>query len=249
MNKRRWEIYALRHPLTLETRYIGVTFRGRRRFNEHLSRAVKGGRTHLYCWIRSLLVLGLRPIFTVIESGVGESWSERERALIAKHRDNDLLTNLTDGGEGTPGYVPTAALRRKWSKMRAGVKYSPDRVRPMLGRKHSSEALRKIRLAGKRRRQSAETRAKIAAARKGQRLTAATRLKLSKAHKGKKLSRAHRESIRASTKNHKPVVCVETGKQFASITQAARVLRVTETSVNQSIRKGCRCKGSHYKFR
>lgn len=178
MSNRPWEIYSLTDPRTLEVRYIGVTFRGKARLCEHISRAARGGKTHRDCWLRSLIAAGLRPIHGTMERGSGDGWPEREQFWIATHKAT--LTNHTDGGEGSPGYVPTPELRRKWSALRLGVPYAFGRRAAMMGRK--------------------------------------------------------------------PVRCVETGETFASVTEAARHLDVTETSVYQSIRKGCRCRGNHYRL-
>jgi hypothetical protein len=242
---RPWEIYSLSDPRTGEIRYIGITFRGRQRYNEHLSRAATGGRTHRDCWVRSLASEGLRPAYSVLEVGNGEGWQERERSWIAKHREDGRLTNRTDGGEGLPGYVPSPELRRKWSKARRGVPYRPWRKPPMLGRRQSPEAREKIRQAGTGRTHSEATRARLSARRKGRPLPTWQREMLAASHRGKPLTEAHRQKIAATTTNRKPVRCVESGQIFPSITAASRALGVTEASVSQAIRKGCRCKGNH----
>lgn len=96
MKDRPWEIYALSDPRTSKVRYVGVTFRGRARFREHLSRAICGGRTHRDRWIRSLVSVGLRPAYCTLERGKGDGWPDRERARIEVHRQT--ITNHTDGG-------------------------------------------------------------------------------------------------------------------------------------------------------
>lgn len=248
MEPRRWDIYALSDPRTGTIRYVGVTFRGKRRFNEHLSRAVTGGRTHRDCWIRSLITAGVRPAYAILETGYGDGWQDRECYWIARHRAIGNLTNLTDGGDGTPGCIPTPELRRKWSAMRAGVPYAPGRRPAMLGRRHTPEAREKIRLAGLGRRHTVESRAKLSAAHSGKTLSPEHLEKLAAAKRGKVLTDEHKRRIAASTKNRRPVVCIETGQVFASVTAASRALGVTEASVYQAVRKGCRCKGNHYRF-
>jgi hypothetical protein len=245
MNNRPWEIYSLTDPRTSEVRYVGVTFRGKSRFREHMSRAVCGGKTHRDCWLRSLIAAGLRPTYATLERGSSDGWPEREQFWIATHRLT--LTNHTDGGEGSPGYVPTPELRRKWSAMRAGVPYAPGRRSAMLGRKHTSGAIEKIRRASFSRKMPESMKAKVSAARKGKPLATEHRAKLAAAHRGKRLSAEHRRKIAAATTGRKPVRCIETGETFASVTDAARTLGVTEASVNQAVRKGCRCKGNHYR--
>jgi len=48
--------------------------------------------------------------------------------------------------------------------------------------------------------------------------------------------------------NRKPVFCIEMEQTYPSVTAAAKALGVNEASVNQAIRKGCRCKGNHFRF-
>lgn len=249
MTNRPWEVYGLSDPRTGKLRYVGVTFRGRRRLNEHLSRAVTGrGRTHRDCWLRSLLRLGLRPVLSVLEAGSGEGWQERERYWIALHRPAGDLVNHTDGGEGTPGYVPTLATRAKWSAMRRGVKYRPGRRGAMLGRRHSASARLLIAAASTGRLHTLETRARIALAATERGVPRGTVEASAASRRGVPLTDEHRQKIAATTTNRKPVVCVETGDSFPSITAAARALGVNEASVYQAIRKGCRCKGNHYRL-
>lgn len=247
MKTRTWKIYSLSDPRTEEVRYIGVTFRGKQRFNEHISRAITGGKTHRDNWIRSLIADGVRPVFAIIEDGQGEGWQAAERCWIARYQPTGRLVNLTDGGEGAPGYVPTPELRAKWSQMRRGVPYEPGRIPAMLGKKHTPEAVAKIQRASTGRVMPETMRAKLSAYRKGKPTTEASAASVA-ARTGKPLSEAHKAKIAAATKNRKPVICLETGEIFSSITDAARYLGVNEASVNQAIRKGCRCKNYHWQF-
>lgn len=248
MNQRPWEIYTLSDPRSMAVRYVGVTFRQKQRYNEHISRAITGGKTHRDCWIRSLIAAGIRPLYQTIQSGIGEGWQDAERHWIAFYRSRFDLTNLTDGGDGTPGIIPSPELREKWSKMRAGTKYAPGRVSAMKGKKHTPEAVEKIRKAGSGRKHSAQSKAKLSAIHTGKTLSEDHRQKLSVAHSGKTLSENHKQKIAATTPNRKAVLCVETGQIFPSITEAAKTLGVSEASINQAIRKGVRCKGNHLRF-
>ncbi len=245
---RRWEVYALKDPRSGEVRYVGVTFRGRqRRLTEHLSKAKLGGATHRDCWLRSLSANSIEPTYETLESGLGDSWQEAERRQITSHRLTSNLVNHTDGGEGTPGYVPTAELRQAWSNVRRGRKYPEGRRSGMLGRKHTAEAKEKIRRAGTGRRHEATARLKVSAARKGKPLSIDHRHKLSAAKKGGSLSAEHRSKIALSTKNRAAVLCVDTGETFASITAAAKKMGVNEASIYQACHKGCRCRGRNWR--
>lgn len=235
-------------PRTDEVRYVGMTFRQRQRFNEHLSKARKGGKTHRDCWIRSLLAAGVHPVVTVVQEGADDGWQEAERSWIAHYRPMGRLVNHTDGGEGTPGCIPSAETRRRWSEMRRGVTYAPGRVPGLKGKTHQPEVREKIREAGTGRRHSDASKAKLSAAHAGKVLSREHREKLSKAHRGKVLSSEHKAKIAESTSGRKAVVCAETGESWLSITDASRSLGVTEASVNQAIRKGCRCRGNRLQF-
>lgn len=242
---RPWQIYTLTDPRDQAVRYVGVTFRAKQRFTEHISKAIRGGQTHRDCWIRSLLTEGFKPLYRVVSSGSSADWQRAECRWIAKLRLTCDLLNHTDGGEGTPGIVPSPELRRKWSLMRKGVKYAPDRTRPMAGKRHSEEAREKIRQASTGRAHTPEAKAKVSAARLGQTLTQEHREKLSKAHQGKVLTLEHRRKIAATTTNRRPILCVETGEIFASVTAASKALGVSESSIYQAVQKPCRCKGFH----
>src|SRR5215831_5786991 len=149
MKPRPWTIYGLADPRNLEVRYVGANFRGKARYNEHLCRARKGCRRHVYCWIRSLLKIGLLPVYVPLEQGEGlTTWEEAEMRWIEKLNTGGRLCNHTKGGDGTPGYVPSPELRALWSKQRRGKKYPLGRRSGMLGKKHSPEACRKISEAG-----------------------------------------------------------------------------------------------------
>ncbi len=240
-------MYALSDPRTEEVRYVGVSVRPKARYNEHLSHAVKGGKTHRDCWIRSLIERGIRPAYSVLETATADNWQERERYWIAEYRAISRLTNITDGGDGLPGYAPTPELRQKWSQMRRGVKYAPGRQSAMLGKTHTPEARKKISERRMGHSTSPETRQKIAEKAKGRDMSRQIEISAKK-RRGTSITEEHRAKIIAKTTGRKSVLCIETGETYPSITATARHLGVNEASVNQAIRKGCRCKGNHYRF-
>jgi hypothetical protein len=191
---------------------------------------------------------GVRPVYQVIQTGHGDGWQEAERFWIAEHRKNCDLVNLTDGGDGTPGLTISPEIRQKLSESRRGVPYPPGRVPAMLGKHHSPEAKEKIRLAGTGRIKPESARLKLSEMKKGKPLPSATVAASVAARTGKPLSAEHKAKIAATTTNRKPIVCVETDQQYPSITAAAHMLSVSEASIHQAIRKGCRCKGLHFRL-
>src|SRR3990167_1338584 len=247
-NPRNWIIYALSDPRTMLVRYIGVTSRRTtKRLTEHLSRAKKQRKTHRDCWIWHLSQLGIKPILSILESGHWTDWQGREKYWIACYRKFGDLVNHTDGGEGTPGLKLSQAQIENLRAKLTGQKYAPGRRSAMLGKHHTEEARLKIGEASVGRHHTLSTRKKmsiIAAGRDMSKCIAASIIR----RKGKHLSPEHRMKIAATTANRRPVICLETGENFPSITAAALFLKVSEASVYQAIRKGCRCRGRRFAY-
>lgn len=111
-DKMKWTIYALKDPATGCVRYVGFTSRTLSvRMYAHFGHAKAGQRTHKAVWILSLISAGLKPVIEVLETGYGSGWGKAERFWIEFYRAaGSQLTNLTDGGEGTPGYNGWANL-------------------------------------------------------------------------------------------------------------------------------------------
>lgn len=206
MGKHLWEIYTLSNPLTGAVRYVGVAVNAKRRLGDHLSSTKRGGKTHCYNWIRSLLESGLVPMQAVIERGMGDSWKQAERQWIALYRGTCDLTNLTDGGEGRLGYLNSPETRAKMSAAHRGKKCSPFTIehRAKIGAGNRGKRLSpetRAKLSAAARNISLETRAKMSAAARNR--SPETRAKLAAGHKGKKLSPETREKISATLKGHR----------------------------------------------
>lgn len=142
MTNRTWHIYTLTDPRTDAIRYVGWSFDVARRLSAHVSTA-KNTISHKSHWIRGLITLGLRPIATIVESGCGD-WQEAEKRWIAHHLSiGTKLTNMTIGGDGTPGLIPSQETREKMSKAGLGRKRSPESIAKsragLLGKKQSPE--------------------------------------------------------------------------------------------------------------
>lgn len=167
---RKVKIYTLKHPDTLEIRYVGKTVRSlSRRLGNHIANA-KGNQhnKHLSNWILKILSEGKRPIIEQIEECAPDIWQEREQYWISQFPN---LINLTDGGDGCVGFIHDQATREKLSLANKGRKHTQafkDAMSKRLkGVKHSKEHI-----------------AKIAAAHRGRKATLETRKKLSESHKG-----------------------------------------------------------------
>jgi plasmid stability protein len=151
-----------------------------------------------------------------------ENGPEAEKRWIHSLREQGApLTNLTDGGEGTPGREVLPETRAKISAGQMGNKnglghtYSPsDETRTKMsavhtGKKLSSETRARMSavLVGNKRslgcHPSEETRVKLSAAGLGRKHSPETRIKISAAHIGRKLSAEHRAEISAALTGRK----------------------------------------------
>jgi hypothetical protein len=243
-NSRPWEIYTLGDPRTSQVRYVGVTFRKKARYREHLSRAVTGSKTHRDCWIRSLIASGVRPLYEVIESGAGDGWQEAERRWIAHYRPLADLTNSTEGGDGAPGYAPTPELRQKWSKMRAGVPYAPGRVSAMKGKKHTPEAVAKIQAASKGRKMPDSMRQKLSALRRQNPISLEQQSRMGAASRvARQTDEFRQKAIASHAHQSKRVLCLETDEVFPSIKAAARAIGASKSAIQFALQRGTPCKG------
>ncbi len=160
-------IYGLIDPRTSEMRYVGWTVNPRSRLRRHMGSARAGRKGgYVLAWIREVLADGLEPQMVILETNPSD-YAMAERDWIRRYRSwGCRLTNLSDGGDGSPGYRHTPEERRRISTREKGKKLSPA------------------------------TRAKISAASKGRVKSPEERAKLSAAHKGKKKSPEHRAAIR-----------------------------------------------------
>lgn len=110
-------IYGLFDPITGLIRYVGKSCRGFSRAWDHMKpfSLKKDGNTHKTRWIKKLAEQGLRPKPVILEvCDSKQETAEREIQWIKDLRLIGLpLTNITDGGDGTPGRIHSEATRRK----------------------------------------------------------------------------------------------------------------------------------------
>lgn len=173
------KIYVLKHPDTLEVRYVGKTVRSlSRRLDNHIANA-RGNKhnKHLSNWILKIITEGKKPIIELLEECEHSVWQEREKYWISQF---DNLINMTVGGDGCEGFIhkpETIEKLRKISK----------------GRKHTEEFKQNMSLRLKGKPLSEEHKANIGKANSGRKATEATKQKLSESHKGIKQSEESRK--------------------------------------------------------
>ena len=184
---RKVKIYILKHPDTLEMRYVGKTVRSlSRRLGNHIDNAKRSKHNkHLSNWILNILSNGKRPIIELIEEVDNSVWQERERYWITQYPN---LINLTEGGDGCKGFLHDEVTKIKCGLHNIGKKHTQEFKDAM------SNRLKGISL-------SEEHKAKIGLANKGKIRDLATKKKLSESHKGipqsEKSRRKRSETIKA----------------------------------------------------
>lgn len=119
-----WSVYVHRNK-TNGKRYVGITsqkveyrwnYGKAYTNNKHFTSAI-----HKYGWD------GFEHI-VLFESLSKEDAKEKEKELIAqwKTQDKKYGYNITDGGNGTDGFVPSPELRQLWSQIRTGKRHSEE---------------------------------------------------------------------------------------------------------------------------
>ena len=108
-------IYALVEWGSEMPRYVGKTVQYlHERHKAHIRDAKRGGRRPVHYWLRKRIAEGRVAIKLLEYVPAGADWAARERYWINRFRaeGHDIL-NLTDGGEGLAGYVPTEQHRAR----------------------------------------------------------------------------------------------------------------------------------------
>ncbi|MEK6879944.1 MAG: NUMOD3 domain-containing DNA-binding protein, partial [Nanoarchaeota archaeon] len=150
--KKQYKTYCLRHPITLEIKYIGFASTSlKERLYDHLRlRESKDKNTYKSRWIRKLIKEGNPPIICLINTFYSNKEALNDEViLIDKYKNLGYsLTNSTSGGEGTFGYIPNEETRKKIGNGMRGKKHSPESCKKMSdsrkGKKLSEEHKKKI---------------------------------------------------------------------------------------------------------
>lgn len=223
MRVHRWFIYELRDPITWDVRYVGKTIHPRTRLIQHctIRSGDRNSRTYRGRWIASLLRRGLRPLFAIIDAGLGLGYEAAERAWISElRRRGEPLTNATAGGEGAaPRHLMSEETRLKLSRARLGVPHSDESKRRMsdthraLGRKIPPELRARLTEIARTRVRSPEELAKMAAAHSGIKQSAETKERRASKLRGRQFSPERRKNIANAKMGHS--VTAETREKIA----------------------------------
>lgn len=116
-------VYTLTDPRDKLIKYLGVTYRPKRRLYEHLNsdeNTIKG------TWIKKLKSLNLKPIYDEIDVTDSDNYVWVEQYWISQLKSWGFpLKNMTDGGDGSYGVIP-------WNKGLVGVfKHSEESKKKM----------------------------------------------------------------------------------------------------------------------
>jgi hypothetical protein len=114
-------IYVLKHPITNEIRYVGLTRFPAKRLNNEINYP---HTTHLRNWVNSLKKESLHPVMEVVEEAEEDLACAVEKKWIADMRAKGCnLINFTDGGER--GYKCSDEYRAAVSAALKGKKRKP----------------------------------------------------------------------------------------------------------------------------
>jgi len=177
---------------------------------------------------------GDEPISVIKESNLSEEAAfEVEKSLIDYYgrRDigTDILSNMTDGGEGVSGRICSEKTKKKISKGNTGKVRSDEFIQMCksnyLKRKTEIiESVSKSRLGSK---LSDETKKKMSDSAKGKPKSEKHKQNISNARKGKKLSEEHKQKISDSKKGTTAWNKGQTGFQSKSSKKVIQIDKVT----------------------
>lgn len=156
-------VYIYRYPETKEPFYIGKGTKGQYRERNHLYEARKflgkkipNGKVYNRMKIgiiQEILKQGMEPLIEIyLETKSEQKAKDTEIEMIAKFGRRDIgtgiLSNMTDGGDGTSGYTLSDEHKKAISESKKGATQSEETKRLISkkakGRKMSTETKEKI---------------------------------------------------------------------------------------------------------
>ena len=175
-----YKIYFLKDPRTNQIRYVGKTTKklSHRLLNGHLKDKSK---THKTSWINSLKKENLIPIIELVKFCSSEKLCNFSESFFIKlfgraDRNNGILVNATDGGEGVAGRILSQKTKNKIGKANkiklSGIKFTDERKKNLkISYKNIPEETKK------------ETAKKISIANTGKKHSKKSKIKMSNAQK------------------------------------------------------------------
>jgi transposase len=119
MKSSKYIIYGLYDPRDGQLRYVGKSCTGASRIGAH-RRLYKKENTHKANWLKQ--IDGKFSWIVLAECSSKEDLTKEEVRQIAYWRAQGCkLTNLTDGGDGSPGLVKPLAVKEKISRAEGGM--------------------------------------------------------------------------------------------------------------------------------
>jgi group I intron endonuclease len=137
-----------------------------------------------------------------------------------------------------------------WRGKKQSAEHRTKRREALLGDEVTAESRAKSSATQKGRVKTPEHRAKLAEALRGRKLppeVVAKREETRKARGYKDSAETRAKKSEAANSRKKAVMIIETGQVFDSIMAASRVLGLHDSTINQAIRKDCRCNGWHWR--
>lgn len=145
-----------------------------------------------------------------------------EILMIKKMKEAGFsLCNMTNGGDGVSGFKHSPEMCEAQRQRMLGV--TPWNK----GKPASLEAIEKMRLSKLGKKQSLEHIAKCAESRKGKKYSEAHCKAISESLKGKKMP------VDSQITKYKKVICLESGKIYKSVTEAAKELNLYTTNISK----------------
>lgn len=127
-------LYTLGDPETGDIRYVGVSIHPFTRLSQH-KRDYRRNQ-HKFNWLKSI---NFNPVFNIVGMECSrEEVLEKEKFLIQEYGKIYKLTNKSNGGELSDGYLLSKETREKLSKSKLGNK------NPNYGKHLSEETKRKL---------------------------------------------------------------------------------------------------------
>jgi hypothetical protein len=200
-------IYVLKDPETLEVRYVGFTRRALKyRLTGHIADVDHKPHLRKSRWLGKILSKGLHPLVEVIEElQETDDWEEAEKRQIAYFREQGCnLTNLTDGGQSTNGWLPTIENRKRMSEGQTSKPRTEKQLEAMRKlHEFNTGKIRSIKIPKPKKprpKKTEEQKRRHSELLKGHVVSEETRRKISLANKGKKLTE---EQIRKTTEKNR----------------------------------------------